>query len=67
MRLGPSSLGKVYRLWALRASQGGIGVVQTGRRLCLCSCREERDWEVDRLMQLFGIGLEVSIGTKTQT
>ena len=55
MRLGPS-LDMVYRLQALSASQGGIGVVQTGRRWCLCSCREEGDWEVNRLMQLLGIG-----------
>ena len=45
----------VYRLRVLRVSQGGIGVIQTGRRLCLCSCREEGDWEVNRLMQLLGI------------
>ena len=63
MRLGPS-LGMVYRLRVLRDSQGGISDVQTGRRLCLCSCREEGDWEVDQLMQLLGLGSEVSIVQK---
>ena len=31
---------------------------------CLCSCGEEGDWEVDRLMQLLGSGSEVSIARK---
>ena len=51
VRLGPS-LGMVYRMGAEVRTQGGIGGYTDWEALCLCSCREEWDWEVKRLMQL---------------
>ena len=36
-----SIAGNSIQVGALRATQGGIGDVQTGRHEGLCSCREE--------------------------
>ena len=53
VRLGPS-LGMVYSLGHWGVLRAELVIYRLGGNACLCSHREEWDWEVEQLMQLQG-------------